>query len=352
MFRPVRSRADLIRLRVAVTLFGSFCMAAISPLAAAELPPLPEKISSFGAAVGGDFVYVYGGHTGTPHSHSKENLSTHFCRLNLRSAEKWESLPMGPGLQSPSLVAHGGKLYRVGGLSARNAKGEPDDLVSLATVDCFDPQTNRWTPQTPLPEPRSSHDSVVVGDRLYVVGGWNLGGEQAWHETAWVADLTKSPLEWKPLPKQPFKRRALAAAHHAGRIYAIGGMSETAPSCEVHFFDIASNSWQPGPDVPPMDGPAGSHGGPMNGFGCSAVEANGKLYLSTMDGRVHRLVDDSAEKNAAEKNGAKWSTVGKISVPRYFHRLLTHDGRLLFVAGATRGGHLDMIEQLEPNDLK
>jgi hypothetical protein len=28
----------------------------------------------------------------------------------------------------------------------------------------------------PLPAPRSSHDAVVLGNKLYVVGGWQLNG--------------------------------------------------------------------------------------------------------------------------------------------------------------------------------
>ena len=30
----------------------------------------------------------------------------------------------------------------------------------------------------PLPEARSSHDAVVIGDKLYVVGGWTLSGDR------------------------------------------------------------------------------------------------------------------------------------------------------------------------------
>lgn len=306
------------------------------------LPPLPDKISSFGAAVLGDDLYVYGGHTGAAHAHSKDNLSLKFSRLNLKSASGWESLPMGPGLQSPALVAHKGMLYRVGGLSCLNAAGEPDELVSLADVERFDPPANKWTAATPLPEPRSSHDAVVVGDLLYVVGGWNLGKDQKWHDTALVADLSQPTLVWKELPKQPFKRRALGVAYHAGRVYAIGGMSETGPSVEVHYFDTATQTWSAGPMVPGMTGAPGDHAAVMNGFGCSAFEFDDRLLLSTMDGAVHALAAD----------GKAWSTVGKLQSPRFFHRMVPHGGELLFVGGAARGGHLDSIERMAQGDLR
>ena len=84
---------------------------------AAGLPALPEPVSSFGAAVAGDWLYVYGGHTGTEHEHSAANLSQHFRRLRLDGGTQWEELPMQTPLQGLALVAHGGKVYRVGGLS-------------------------------------------------------------------------------------------------------------------------------------------------------------------------------------------------------------------------------------------
>jgi hypothetical protein len=90
---------------------------------AGDLPALPEGVSSFGGAVEGPWLYVYSGHIGTAHSHSKQNLSKNFLRLRLDAPSEWETLPVGPGLQGLPLVAHGGGVIRVGGLSARNEQG-------------------------------------------------------------------------------------------------------------------------------------------------------------------------------------------------------------------------------------
>lgn len=308
----------------------------LAPSADPALPPLPEKISSFGAAIAGDSLYVYSGHIGGAHEHSKDNLSYKFSRLRLDTPSEWESLPVGPGLQSPSLVSHNGKLYRVGGLSARNAHGDPEELVSVTDFECFNPMNKKWTALTPLPEARSSHDAVVVGNLLYVVGGWNLGQEQKWHDTALVADLSAAEPMWQALPTQPFKRRALAAAAHGGKIYALGGMSEKGPSLDVHVYDPATKQWSAGPQVPPTVAGGISMGPNMNGFGCSACELDAKLYLSTMDGVLSRLSDD----------GDAWLPVGKLAKPRFFHRLLPHVDELLAVGGAAQGGHTDSIERV------
>jgi N-acetylneuraminic acid mutarotase len=301
---------------------------------AGDLPALPEGVSSFGGAVDGKWLYVYSGHIGTAHSHSKQNLSPNFLRLRLDAPTEWEKLPPGPGLQGLPLVGYHGGVYRVGGLSARNEQGQEADLVSVADVARFDSKTKEWTELKPLPEGRSSHDAAVADGKLYVVGGWTLGKEENWLNTAWVLDLAKPDADWQALPEQPFQRRALSVAVLDGKLYAIGGMTPKGPSVEVHVLDLKSGKWAPGPDVPLSDKIK-----TMNGFGSSAYAADGKLFLSTMDGNVFRLSAD----------GQAWEKVGELKFARFFHRLLPDgQGGWLAVAGASHEyGHLDSIERVE-----
>jgi len=295
-----------------------------------DLPTLPQPISSFGAVRHGDWVYVYSGHTGGAHKHSKKNLSLHFQRINLASPKAWEALPMGPGLQSVGLVAHGNSIYRVGGLSALNEPNEKENLVSVTDFQRFDPAAKSWTPLEPLPVGRSSHDAIVVGSKLYVVGGWNLkSGDTKWHSKSLVLDLAAKDAKWQELPEQPFERRALAVAALDGKVYAIGGMtSKNETSREVHVFDIASNSWTTGPELP---------GEKMNGFGSAALAVDGKLYATGMDGNVYLLSAD----------GKSWTSVGKLAHPRFFHRLVDGgDKSLLAIAGASmQEGTFDSTER-------
>jgi hypothetical protein len=309
---------------------------------AGDLPALPEGVSSFGAAVDGPWLYVYSGHIGTAHSHSKQNLSKNFLRLRLDAPSAWETLPAGPGLQGLPMVAHDGGVYRVGGLSARNEQGQDSDLVSVADVARFDSKSKKWTELKPLPEGRSSHDAVVADGKLYVVGGWTLGGkgtEEKWLKTAWVLDLTDDAAGWQALAEQPFERRALSAAVHDGKLYAIGGMTPQGPSLDVNALDLKTGKWEAAPAIP-----AGEKLQTMNGFGSSAYAAGGNLYLSTMDGSVLRL-------SADEKS---WEKVGKLEIARFFHRLLPDGkGGWLAVAGASHEyGHLDSIERVALGEKK
>lgn len=296
-------------------------------------PDLPEPIASFGAAVHDGWVYVYGGHTGQSHAHSRENIFKRFVRLNLEDGAGWEELPMQTPVQSPALVAHGEYLYRIGGMTALNAPDEEDDLHSIAEFARFDPQAQEWTEMPALPRPRSSHDAVVIGDKLYVVGGWELGGpgHGEWCETALVYDLAGDGAEepqWQELPAPEFRRRALAAAEWNRKLVAIGGMTdEREVSQRVDLFDPAAQEWSQGPDLPASD---------MHGFGISACNVNGSLYVSGASGVVYRLSDD----------GDAWEEVAELEMARFFHRLVpAPTGDLLAIAGAAHGhGHLASIE--------
>lgn len=302
------------------------------------LPPLPEGIASFGGAVCDGWLYVYSGHTGTEHDHSRENLSQHFRRIRLDGQGDWENLPMEAPLQGLPLVATGGKLYRIGGLDARNAPDEDADLHSVADFHVFDPATKKWQVLAPLPEPRSSHDAVAIGSKIYVIGGWMLNGEGEgeWLNTAWVYDTAQADSQWQELPTPPFRRRALAAAEWNGKLVALGGMDDDALVSErVDCFDPATGEWQQLADFPGED---------MAGFGMSAWSLDSGLYASGAEGILHRLAED----------GQSWAKVGKLQLPRFFHRLLPADQDSLYVvAGASlKHGHVGTIEELEVDSVQ
>jgi hypothetical protein len=301
----------------------------------AALPPLPEPLSSFGAVVSDGWLYVYGGHIGTEHDHSAANLSNHFRRIQLNGGLAWEELPMQTPLQGVPLVSHAGKVYRVGGLNARNPTTDDEaDLHSTADFVEFDPATGKWSSLSPLPAPRSSHNAVVIGGRLYVVGGWTLAGESpgTWQPDALVYDFASPQAGWQKLPSPPFKRRALAAGHANGNLVAIGGMDEAADvSQRVDIFDPRTGDWSEGPELP---------GEGMAGFGVSAWNLDGRLYASGMSGRVLRL----------NETGTRWEEVAQMQNGRFFHQLVPADGGgLLAVGGASHEGHMAGIEWIDVN---
>jgi uncharacterized GH25 family protein len=285
-----------------------------------NLPVLDPGLTSFGAAMIGDDLYLYGGHFGKPHHYSIEGQSNQLLKLNLKDPAGWDVVSTGPRRTGLAAVSHGGKFYRIGGFEAQNPDGEKQSLWSTSDFACYDPATHQWTELTPLPAGRSSHDAVVVGDTLYVIGGWELHGEGnvKWHETAYSVDLTAPVPAWKELPTPPFRRRALSLGEWQSKVYVIGGMqSEGGVTTATAIFDPEHSRWSEGPKL---------NGESMEGFGSSAFLCADKLCVTTFAGNVQVLAGD----------GSRWVNTSRLTFPRFFHRMLPwSDGRAVIVGGAS-----------------
>lgn len=310
------------------TTAGSAAACSEVPTAFATMPA--PAVNSFGGAVLGDWLYVYSGHIGKVHQYSVETTSRHFRRLSLKDRTTWEDLPMGPDLQGLPMVTDGRYLYRVGGMSARNKPGEETDLHSVADFARFDPQTRTWTNLAPMPRPRSTHDAVVIGRTVYAVGGWTMKGateEAVYLEDAVAFDLDKPDAGWRSIP-QPFRRRALSVGEAGGKLYVLGGLTDSFKvDRRVDVYDPATGCWSRGPDLPGA--------GRTDGFGTSAFGVDGRLYFSGAQGRIFRL----------DAQAGRWEAAGGWSQPRITHRLLPGpDHALLAVGGNTAGKPTPVIE--------
>lgn len=284
-----------------------------------DLPDLPHGITSFGGAIAGDTFYAYGGNYGSAHEYTNEEQSNDLWALKLADRGEWKKVSTGPRLQGLAMVAHHGLLYRVGGFTAMNSEGEEQDLQSQDSVAQFNPKTGAWKELPSLPEPRSSHDAAMLGDTLYVAGGWNMPGagkKPVWHRTAWALDLSRDDAQWKAIAAPPFQRRALALAAWNGKLFCIGGMKmQGGPTTAVNVYDPATDFWS---DAPPLLGTS------LDGFGSSAFACNGDLFVSTISGSLQRLSAD----------GSQWNFAGQFDHPRFFHRMVPwKDSTLVSVGG-------------------
>lgn len=292
--------------------------------------PLPFAITSFGAARSGDSLYVYGGHTGDAHSYSNEAQSNKLLRLDLSEPTKWHEVAEGDRQQGLGMVAYKNKVIVIGGFTAMNKLGTAQDLHSQARVRAFDTFQKTWIEMPELPEPRSSHDAAIIGDSIYVVGGWKIAGKEktVWHETAWTMDLSSVEPKWVPLPNPPFKRRAIATVEHHGKLFVIGGMNDKGrPTKAVSIYDPVTKSWSEAPELIGKEA--------MAGFGASGWSVDGRLIITTYEGDIQQW--DDTEK--------KWSVLGQSTDARFFHRLLPIDAKQLIAIGGANmesGKFLDL----------
>jgi len=318
-----------------LALSGGLAVAQDDPAAQWRPPDLIDAVASFGAVTHDGALYVYGGHVGRTHVHSMDNISPGFRRVVLEPGRTWEELARGPLLQGAALVSDGSAIYRVGGMTAVNATAaEPEVLRSSHSAARYSLAENRWEPLPDLPAGRSSHDAVVAGRVLYVVGGWEMRGpdeDSVWADTVLVLDLDE-PTEWRAIPA-PFKRRALAAGTTGDRIYAFGGLTPDAgPQLRVDVLDIATGEWSRGPDLP--------QAGSLQGFGVAAMSHRNRMFMSQADGKVYRF----------DAGSASWQLVANIADRRFMHRLASFGERILALGGSWMTGHRATIEVISPVD--
>ena len=320
---------------VCVLLFSSGLSGQEDPGRQWRPPDLIDPVASFGAVTHGGALYVYGGHVGRTHVHSMQNISPGFRRVALEPGRTWEELARGPLLQGAILVSDGAAIYRVGGMTATNATAaEPEELHSSRSAARYSIAEDRWEPLPDLPEGRSSHDAVVAGRVLYVVGGWEMRGpdeDSVWADTVLALDLD-DPTRWRAIAA-PFKRRAMAAGTTGDRIYALGGLTpEAGPQLRVDVLDIATGAWSRGPDLP--------QAGSLQGFGVAAMSHRDRVFMSQADGKVYRL----------DAGSGSWQLVATIANRRFMHRLASVGERVLAIGGSWMTGHRATIEVLSPVD--
>jgi hypothetical protein len=287
----------------------------------------PHGMTSFGATVLNGKIYVTGGKAGRAHHYARSYQNGEIWCLDLAD-KQWETVGDTLGLQGLAIVAHDGKIIRIGGLEARNEEGEEHALQSLADVKAFDPETKKWSTLPSLPHGRSSFDACVHDNKIFVAGGWTMaiGEESEWAEDMLVLDLSSEKPEWQSI-EVPFMTRAVAVRAFANKIFVLGGIEDGGgPTEAVHVFDFENEEWSSGPDIPCESG--------MKAFGCSAATVSGHLLVSTYDGGIYRLSDDKSD----------WEIVHQLESGRFFHQMLPAGKSSFAIVG---GAHMKNGSQTE-----
>jgi hypothetical protein len=108
-----------------------------------------------------------------------------------------------------------GKFYVVGGRRR---------VLALDANEVYDPQTNTWAPQAPLPTPRAGIGVAAVNGELFVFGGEtfdpNGGGGEVHGEVEVFSPATNT---WRSLSPMPTPRHGIWASVIGNQIFLPGG---------------------------------------------------------------------------------------------------------------------------------
>jgi len=167
-------------------------------------------------------------------------------------ADKWEQLaglPEDRRRAGAGEAAHDGKLYIVCGIKHGHSNG------TNGLFDEYDPKTNTWKALPDAPHIRDHSMAVVIGDKLYAIGGRNTSLHDPDNFMSFfdkvVLDVDCYDFKtgkWSTLDaKLPQGTGGGTAVNLDGKLFYIGGERATAtlpngPQIDVYYLDVADPS--------------------------------------------------------------------------------------------------------------
>ena len=129
------------------------------------------------------------------------------------------------------------------------AGGQTGTSNNLNTVEVMDIETLVWSTAASLPDLYSSASATICGDHLYMLGGWDSGGNKT--KSVLTCSLTKllqscsetlSDPVWCRITDVPVYHSTCAAVN--GELVAVGGEDKRNNStAAVHKYNPTTNSW-------------------------------------------------------------------------------------------------------------
>jgi N-acetylneuraminic acid mutarotase len=197
--------------------------------------PLREPKAGLTVTTSGGLIYALGGNN-MEAGHLCDTVEIYDPARNVWSIGP----PLPRPLQGATSTCINERIYLTGGLSeADKSQMFRDETYRL------DPTTGHWESLTPLPTPRCSLASVVVGRTWYTFGGRNPAG--CYHDCVEIYDVdTDTWTRGVPLPE---KKAWLGAAAVKDRIFVLGGANKGLNSDyqwldSVHEYRLESSEFQ------------------------------------------------------------------------------------------------------------
>ena len=259
---------------------GAFPTSAQTPGYWFRRSPLPTARQEILPCLLNEKIYAIGGYL--------PNLSiTGLCEVYDPATALWSTAcPIAVPRHHYAIGTVNGLLFVISGYTSATLP-----WTTTTQVQAYDPQTDEWTDRSPIPVAVGESGSVVFGDKIYVIGGHDPGGQDidlvqvydpaqdVWSSTSpmptarhhpgvavidsliyvaggrtgyWGQVLTLtgvleaySPASdtWYQLPEMLTPRSALSAAAYGGRLYAFGGEYPSVYG-NVEEYDPVTNEWR------------------------------------------------------------------------------------------------------------
>ncbi|WP_339748232.1 kelch repeat-containing protein [uncultured Maricaulis sp.] len=235
------------------------------------------------------------------------------------------SLPRG--LERFGMAAINGRIYAAGGYAAGELGVEPTALMwSWST------EGRIWQSEIAMPGPKADFAMLAVDDRLYAIGGTRDDN------SIYVFD--PEGLSWETLEiPDDVTRRGSAVVGLDGRIYVIGGSLRGELSAQVDIYDLATNAWSRGPDLPGAS------------TGIAAVVHNSRIHVlggTGVEGEQRLTLRRHASWQPGE---TAWRSEADLPTPRTAADAAVLNGSIYLIGGGSGGGFFAPFTAMDATDV-
>ena len=175
--------------------------------------------------------------------------------------EDWEFITQIPTEREGfATVVVDNKVYLIGGTLFKNLNGP----FGLSTVEVYDTHTNTWRRVADMPTPRAGARAAVVNGIIQVFGGFSSKDRffQNWKLPLHVEVYNPETDTWIQKQDMPVSRFNFDLGVADGRVYIIGGTTGFGAGHEqrmdrVDIYDPGTDTWIKGPKMPTRRDPGG-----------------------------------------------------------------------------------------------
>ncbi|MEM4385856.1 MAG: kelch repeat-containing protein [Candidatus Anstonellales archaeon] len=279
-----------------------------------------------------NFIMIFGGDDGVVYHRLGDSYI-----YNHISSEIIKYSTLNSGRIEHSMVEYNNKIYVFGGYGGEYSS-PATHLNDLIEFDIFN---NKWKiiNTTGSPSPRMAHSAVVVGDNMYIFGGYN--GSNFSNEL-WKYNFTSSVwTKLNPTGNLPPPRSEHISFVKDGDIYIGFGMKDHTFYTDLWKYDINTNTWTEIFNNAPY-GTAGAT--------CHCMGNN--LYI--LFGRNLNDTFNTIIKCDLSSSNVSFNIIELDILPRCDHSSVEYDSSKIFIHGGFNGMYLrDMfIYNITDNNVR
>lgn len=180
-----------------------------------------------------------------------------------------------------------------------------------------------WTEGDNMPTPRGEHGAIVLGDKIYVIGGRERPGFKT--DVVEVYDLKSK--QWSTAAPLPVGLDHFGLSANNGKLYLVGGtMSNDTLSNRLQVYDPAIDKWEQAKAMPV----------PRTALVANFI--NGKLYAIGGIDNAHNVLTTN---QVYDPKSNTWTERAPMPTARHHMTSSVVDGKLYVIGGRLLGDGID-----------